>query len=63
VTTNATGRTGDRSGRIDLADAALHAPQTAFGGEDFWLWLAHCLGILVPALLTGGNGSLVKGKR
>jgi death-on-curing protein len=25
-----------RSGRIDLADSALHAPRASFGGQDFY---------------------------
>lgn len=28
-----------KAGRIDLAESALHAPEAAFGGEDFYTTL------------------------
>ena len=39
-----------RSGRIDLADSALHAPQASFGGEEFYPELMNKAAVLACRL-------------
>lgn len=39
-----------RSGRIDLADSALHAPQASFGGEEFYPELIQKAAVLACRL-------------
>ena len=39
-----------RSGRIDLADSALHAPEASFGGQEFYPDLVHKAAVLACRL-------------
>ncbi|MGH9017141.1 MAG: type II toxin-antitoxin system death-on-curing family toxin [Acidimicrobiales bacterium] len=50
-----------RGGRIDLADSALHAPQAAFGGEDFYPDLIDKAAVLTCRLAW--NHPLVDGNK
>ena len=57
-----------KSGRIDLADSALHAPRAGFGDEDFYPDIADKAAVLCWRLarnhpLPDGNTSAPRGPR
>jgi death-on-curing protein len=55
-----------KSGRVDLLDSALHAPQASFGGEEFYPGFVDKAAVLAVRIarnhpLTDGNKRLAWG--